>query len=86
MELYDLPALELSPEPEIIQPPDHPRLKATFGPLRIYGFDPPKELFVGRTPDNDLILEGPFASFASARAFIVFSCVEGAILALETKV
>ncbi|KZV71505.1 hypothetical protein PENSPDRAFT_751741 [Peniophora sp. CONT] len=70
MATYDRDLLSMSPEQfEIslapIKPLDDPQLKAIFGPLRLLTFDSPKEYSVGRTPDNDFVLKGKYATFTS---------------------
>ncbi|VDC05660.1 unnamed protein product [Peniophora sp. CBMAI 1063] len=46
-------------------PHGDPRLKATFGPIRILALDPPREYSVGYASDNDFVLSGKFAHYAS---------------------
>ena len=50
----------------ILHSSNDPRLRATFGPLRLLALDASKEYSVGRTADNDFQIVGDFASYASA--------------------
>ena len=55
-----------------------PRLRATFGPLRLLALDASKEYSVGRTADNDFQLVGEFAPYASA--WLILHCMHASHL------
>ncbi|VDC05659.1 unnamed protein product [Peniophora sp. CBMAI 1063] len=48
-------------------PTGDPRRRATFGPLRILALDAPREYCVGSAMNNDFVLRGDFAHYASRR-------------------
>lgn len=67
MNIFDSPSCQLGQWlPDTFEDVEaEPRLRATFGPLRLLAMDPPREFSIGRTPDNDVVLTGEFASFSS---------------------
>ncbi|VDC00352.1 unnamed protein product [Peniophora sp. CBMAI 1063] len=72
MEIFDigslnLPDTSLDAADAIALIVEEPRLRAKVGPIRVLVSNAPREYIIGRTPENDFVLSGKFASYTSRR-------------------